>query len=130
MTRKKIRTKYEEPTEFHRFVRNCKVSLEGFGAVWHEERTFRQWVIVNVLSLGLVLLIRPGFVASAVLVFAGLQVLVAELLNTAIEAVVDFMEKEHHPLTKLAKDAGSAAVALAAIGLGFIWICVLILKFT
>ncbi len=126
----KIRTKQEEPTEWQRFLRNCRVSLIGTKDVWREERTFRQWVIVNILSFLLVLIIQPGFIASAIIIYAGLQILVAELLNTAIESAIDFMDKEHHPLTALAKDAGSAAVAFAAIGLGFVWVCVLWLKFT
>ncbi len=123
----KIRKKIEEPSEIQRFIRNCRDSLIGTRDVWREEKTFRQWTIINLISFGLILLLRPGLIASAVLIYAGLQILVAELLNTAVEAVVDFMDKEHHPLTKLAKDAGSAAVAFAAIGLGVAWICVLIL---
>ncbi len=129
MSDNKIRDKFEEKTELQRFWRNCRVSLEGTRLVWQEERTFRQWVILNVLSFMLILILRPGFVPSAVLVFAGMQILVAELLNTSVEAVVDFMDRPHHPLTKLAKDAGSAAVAFAVIGLVFVWFCVLWISF-
>jgi len=51
--------------------------------------------------------------------------LVAELLNTAIEEVVDYISTKDHPRAKKAKDCGSAAVAVAAIAAGLAWLVVL-----
>ena len=52
--------------------------------------------------------------------------LAAELLNTAIEAIVDLASPERHPLAGKAKDCGSAAVALSAVGAGLAWAVILI----
>jgi diacylglycerol kinase (ATP) len=54
-----------------------------------------------------------------------LLVLIVELLNSAIEAVVDRVSLEQHPLAKRAKDIGSAAVLLALLNVGVVWACVL-----
>jgi undecaprenol kinase len=67
-----------------------------------------------VIVLGAVL--RLGPVGWALIVFAIALVLVAELLNTAIEASVDLISPADHPLAKRAKDAAAAAVLVAAGG--------------
>jgi diacylglycerol kinase (ATP) len=53
-------------------------------------------------------------------------VLAAELFNTAIEAIVDLVSPEHHPLAGKAKDCGSAAVALTALAAGAAWLVILL----
>ena len=61
----------------------------------------------------------------AVVIGFGLLILVAELLNTAIEEAVDYISTDIHPSAKRAKDCGSAAVAVTAIAAGVAWIAVL-----
>ena len=62
----------------------------------------------------------------ALIIGFGLMILVAELLNTGIEAAIDRIGEERHPLSKKAKDCGCAAVALAAIVAGLMWVIVLV----
>ncbi len=125
----KIRKKSQDPNDFARNWRNLRITFEGIRSVWKEERSFQQWSLVNLVSIVLVMIIRPGVVPAGLLIFAGILILVVELLNTAIEAVVDQMGDQPTPLGKLAKDAGSAAVALALLGFLVLWVAVLWQKF-
>jgi len=54
-----------------------------------------------------------------------MAVLIVELLNSAIESAVDRVSAELHPLSKRAKDIGSAAVLLALLNVALVWLCVL-----
>ena len=87
-------------------------SIDGFKAAWRHEHAFRQelvlLVIGTVFALGLPLSAFQRLLLIGVLVL----VLVVELLNSAIEAVVDRISLERDPLSKNAKDFGSAAVLL------------------
>ena len=91
-------------------------SIDGFKAAWRHEHAFRQelvlLVIGTVFALGLPLSAFQRLLLIGVLVL----VLVVELLNSAIEAVVDRISLERDPLSKNAKDFGSAAV-LVCVGL-------------
>ena len=62
----------------------------------------------------------------ALILALGLVILAAELLNTAIEEIVDHISPGHHPFAKKAKDCGSAGVALAALAGGVAWLVILI----
>ena len=62
----------------------------------------------------------------ALILALGVNVLAFELINTAIERAVDYISEKEHPLAKRSKDAGSAGVAVAAIGAGVAWLVVLI----
>lgn len=112
--------------ETARVSQRCRDSLSGLGFAWREESSFPQWVAANVVSAGLACLIEMSTAERALIIGFGLLVLVAELLNTGIEAAIDRISEERHPLSKKAKDTACAAVALAAITTGAIWLIVLI----
>jgi diacylglycerol kinase (ATP) len=82
--------------------------------------------LANVVSALLACVLDLSPVERALIIGFGLLVLVAELLNTAVEETVNRISMEDHPLSKKAKDIGSAAVAMTAIAAGIIWLIVLI----
>ena len=112
--------------EGRRFWRTVIWSWAGWRASWASEKTLRQWTLANVASavLAFALPLTPG--ERALILALGLMVLVAELLNTAIEETVDYISTAQDPRAGRAKDAGSAAVAVAAIAAGLAWLVILI----
>lgn len=108
-----------------RIVAAIGYSAAGFRAAWRHEAAFRQeLVLAALLLLPLYFLpLSPSF--KALLVGATLLPPVIELLNSALEAVVDLASPGYHPLAKRAKDLGSAAVTLSLL-LGLVlWILAL-----
>jgi diacylglycerol kinase (ATP) len=115
----------EKPTGMTRLLRAFGYSLQGFVHAWREEAAFRQEVCLSVLIIpGGLILGRTG-VERALLVYPMLQILVIEILNSAVEAVVDRAGTERHPLAGMAKDMGSAAVMLSFALLGTVWLLIL-----
>lgn len=112
--------------ELGRLGRNAGVSWQGFRAAWRNEKSVRQWVWANVVSVVLAFALDLSGGERAILIALGLLVLVTELLNTAIEAVVDLVSPERHLLAGRAKDCGSAAVVVAALAAGIGWLAILI----
>jgi diacylglycerol kinase (ATP) len=104
-----------------RIVRATQFSLAGLRAAWREEAAFRQEAIVACVMLPLALWVGRGWLETAFLAACVLLVLLTELLNSAIEAVVDRVSTERHPLAGRAKDLGSAAVMLALVICGLAW---------
>jgi diacylglycerol kinase (ATP) len=111
--------------EARRLGNTCVWSWRGFTAAWATEKTLRQWTLANVLSAGLALWLPLAAGERALILALGLLVLAAELLNTAIEVVVDYISTERHPMAAKAKDCGSAGVALTALAAGAAWAVVL-----
>jgi diacylglycerol kinase (ATP) len=112
--------------EIRRIGNTARWSWQGVCSAWAREKSFRQWTIVNILSaaLAVVLPLTPG--ERALILALGLMVLVMELVNTAIEETVDYISEAQDPRAGRAKDAGSAAVAVAAIAGGVAWLVVLV----
>ncbi|PSL19713.1 diacylglycerol kinase [Shimia abyssi] len=104
----------------------CVWSWAGLVATWRSEFSFRSWVWVNLVSAGLALWLPLSTGERALILALGVLVLAAELFNTAIERAVDFISTEKHELARLAKDAGSAGVAMTAIAAGVAWVVVLV----
>ncbi len=100
-------------------------SWRGWRAAWASEKTLRQWSIANLLSAALAFALPLTGVERAVILALGVLVLAAELLNTAIEEVVNYISTEQHPLAAKAKDCASAGVGLTAIAAGVAWAVVL-----
>ena len=88
-------------------------SIDGFKAAWQNEHAFRQEMLVTVIGTVTALSMKISAFEKLMLVAVLVFVLVVELINSALEAVVDRISLESHPLSKNAKDLGSAAVTLA-----------------
>ena len=67
-----------------------------------------------------------GGIGRGLMIFTVLLILIVELLNSAIEAAIDRISLERHPLAKRAKDAGSAAVLFSLVNAAVVWACVLL----
>lgn len=100
-------------------------SYRGFRGAFTGEAAFRQELAVALVLIPLGLYLGSSGVERALLVAPMLLVLVVELINSAIEATVDRVGLEHHELSGLAKDLGSAAVLLSFGLLGLTWLLVL-----
>ena len=98
-----------------------RYSMDGLHAAFRHEHAFRLEVMLAVVLIPSALLLpAPGY-GKALMVASVLLVLVVELLNTGIEAAIDRIGLERHPLSKRAKDMGSAAVFLSLVIAGGIW---------
>jgi diacylglycerol kinase (ATP) len=114
-----------KPTGLTRLVRAFGYSFQGFAHTWREEAAFRQEVLLAVVVVPLGLYVGHSGVERALLVAPMLVILIVEMLNSAVEAVVDRAGTERHPLAGMAKDMGSAAVMLSFFLLGTVWLLVL-----
>ena len=100
--------------------------MQGFRDCYEHEAAFREEVLVALLLVPLGLWLGQNGVEKALLVSSWLLVLMVELLNSAVEAVVDRVGEEHHELSGRAKDIASAAVLLA-IGVAILtWALILL----
>lgn len=111
--------------EVRRFANTCLWSWAGWRAAWASEKSLRQWAVANVLSAALASWLPLSAGERALILAMGLLVLAAELMNTAVETVVNQLSPDWHPLAGKAKDCGSAAVALTAFAAGVAWVCLI-----
>jgi diacylglycerol kinase (ATP) len=116
-------------TGFSRMWHAAGYSMAGLRAAW-QEAAFRLEACLAFVMLPLSFFIARGWVEVALLAGSVLLVLIVELLNTAIEAAIDRIGLERHPLSKRAKDMGSAAVLLAVLLAGGIWLTALVRFFS
>ena len=100
-------------------------SLDGLAAAFKHEEAFRLEVLLTLILVPIALHMPVSGAGKALLVGSLLLVLVAELLNSAIEAVTDRISLEDHVLAKRAKDFGSAAVMLSVINVLVVWLLVI-----
>ena len=114
-----------KPTGFTRLLRAFGYSFQGVLHTWREEAAFRQEVALSLLVIPTGLYLGQSGVERALLVSPMLLILVVEMLNSAVEAVVDRSGTERHPLAGMAKDMGSAAVMLSFALLGTVWLLIL-----
>ena len=103
-------------------------SIEGLRAGWGET-AFRQEASAAIVLVPLAFWLGRSWVETALLVGAVLLVMIVELLNTGIETAIDRIGPEWHDLSKRAKDMGSAAVLLASLLAGGIWLAALWQRF-
>ncbi len=101
-------------------------SLAGLQQAYQGEAAFRQEVGLVVVLLPLAYWLGHNGIERALLIGPLFLVWIVELLNSAVEAAIDRIGYEHHPLSGRAKDIGSAAVLLALISVGVVWILVLL----
>jgi len=87
-------------------------ALEGLTYAWHAQPNFRIETLIGLFALALAIWLG---ISPVPILLASMAVLGLELLNTALEAMVDLASPSFHPLAKAAKDAAAAAVLLAAL---------------
>jgi len=100
-------------------------SLMGLKAAWTSEPAFRQEVVLFILLAPLGYWLGDTGLERAVLIGSLFIVLIAELLNSGLEAAIDRIGEERHPLSKKAKDIGSAAVFVSLLNVVVAWVLVL-----
>ncbi len=108
-----------------RIIKAAGYSWQGIKAAYQHEAAFRQevWLCSILIPAGIYL--GDDGVEKALLVATALLVPIVEILNSAIEAVVDRFGNEMHELSGRAKDMGSAAVALSISLVIIVWILIL-----
>lgn len=108
-----------------RFLLAFTYTYAGLCDSLKNEASFRQeFVLAVVMTPGLFFL-DVSLTLRAVVFFSMMMVLVLELINSAIEACIDRVSFERHPLSKKAKDIGSAAVFIALVNSGAMWLVAL-----
>jgi diacylglycerol kinase (ATP) len=115
---------FKGKTGLRRVYNAMGYSFAGLRAAYVNEDAFRQEVLLAALLVPLALYLPVGAVGRALMIGSILLVLMVELLNSAIEATVDRISLENHPLAKRAKDIGSAAVFFSLTNVVAVWACV------
>lgn len=100
-------------------------SRDGIAAAWDHEAAFREEILLATIAIPLAFYLGKTGVDRALLVGSIILILIVEILNSAVEAVVDKASPEMHDLAKRAKDMGSAAVLFSLINAAVVWACVL-----
>jgi diacylglycerol kinase (ATP) len=113
------------PNEFQRLIAAFGYSFEGLKAVLPHP-AFRAELLASAVMAPIALVLGDNGMERALLIGCLFLVLIVELLNTAVETAIDRISKEHHPLSKLAKDIGSAAVLLSLVNAGVIWFLIVL----
>ncbi len=112
-------------TGFTRIINAAGYSWLGFKAAYEHEAAFRQELWLSLVLTPVALYFGPSYADKAILMASLVFILLIEILNSALEAVVDRFGDEIHPLAGRAKDMGSAAVFLAFVITGLVWFSVL-----
>lgn len=111
---------------FARLGKALGYTVDGLRAAWAHEHAFRQELLACApFALAAWILPNLQLWVRALLFGSLLLILVVELLNSSIEANTDHITLDRHPLAKRAKDMGSAAVFLAIVNAGLLWLCFL-----
>ena len=105
-------------------------SLEGLASSMKHEAAFRQEALLAVILIPASFLLHVPIAQHLVLVASVILVLIVELINSSIEAVVDDISLRNRPLAKRAKDMGSAAVLLSLINCLVCWASVITLNWS
>lgn len=108
-----------------RIIYTALYSRDGFVAAFRSEAAFRQLLVLHGALVLVACVLDVNATERAILLAVCLISLLVELLNSAIEAVVDRISLEIHPLSKRAKDMGSAAQAIALLMVSGVWVVVL-----
>lgn len=113
---------------FKRFLDSIKYSIAGLTYSYRNEQSLWLHGISSILAIILGLFLDITFNQWAIIIIALVVVLAVELLNTAIEATVDLVTKDIHPLAKIAKDCGSAAAFVSGVASAVICLVIFLPK--
>ncbi|WP_036770254.1 diacylglycerol kinase [Photorhabdus australis] len=108
-----------------RIIKATRYSVKGIKAAWQNEAAFREEIIVAVLAVIVAFYLDISVIERILLIGSVMLVVIVEILNSAIEAIVDRISSEFHELSGRAKDMGSAAVFLTIILALIVWSAIL-----
>lgn len=108
-----------------RILDATRYSAKGLRAAWRHESAFRQDCIVVAIGLAALPWVARTWLQAAALACALLGILLAELVNSAIEALCDAVTQDYHPLIGRAKDIGSAVVMVSFAMAAIVWLGVI-----
>ncbi|MDB5745400.1 MAG: DeoR family transcriptional regulator [Massilia sp.] len=122
-------SEFKSKAGFRRILNASNYAIQGLATAWRIEHSFRQEVLVFALGVIFAFVLPVSGFQKLLLIGVMLLVLIVELINSAIEAVVDRISLERHPLSKNAKDFGGAAVGLTILLAAITWGTVLYSRF-
>ncbi len=108
-------------TGLRHIVSACGYAIAGLRTAYKYEDAFRQEVHLSIILIPLALWLPVSHIGKALMIASVLLVIIIELLNSAIEAVVDRVSLDNHDLSKRAKDIGSAAVMVSIVNVAITW---------
>jgi len=114
-------------TGFKRIYKAAGFSWKGLTAAFKNEAAFRQELLLAFVLIPIAFYMEVSQVERILMVAVIVLIMIVELINTAIEAVVDRIGSEHHELAGIAKDTGSAAVFVCMLLASYVWIEILFL---
>ena len=120
-----MKSPYKNKTGLTRILSAFKNSTDGLKNTFKNEEAFRQELILTIILTPLAIYIGENHIERIFLITSLILLLLAELINTAIEVVVDRVSHEKNDLSKLAKDIGSAAVLIAFLNCFIVWFFIL-----
>lgn len=116
----------EDPHKGHRGIRRIAnaflYSFSGLSLAFRHEAAFRQEVLLAAVLVPVACVLDVAATDRVLLIASVLLVLIVELLNSGVESAIDRIGPERHPLSKRAKDLGSAAVFVSFVLLGVTWL--------
>ncbi|MEA1063211.1 diacylglycerol kinase [Apirhabdus apintestini] len=116
-------------TGITRIIKAAGYSWKGLRAAWRNEAAFRQETLLAVAGIIIACWLDIDALTRVLLIGSVVLIMIVEILNSAIEAVVDRIGTEKHELSGRAKDMGSAAVFIAMLLAAFVWISLLWQRF-
>ena len=121
-----MQSPFKGQTGLKRILNAAGYSWDGLRAAFCGEAAFRQLVLINTVLVPLAFFLDVSRGERAVLVLVCMLALIVELLNSAVEAAIDRISLDRHPLSKNAKDMGSAAQLVALSMISLVWGIVLL----
>lgn len=111
--------------DFRNFIASIRYSIDGFLAAMKHEPSFREDLLFALLLVPFAIILPINAVSTAIMVASLFLIIIVELLNSAIEWIIDYLRPERHPLAKRIKDMASAAVFLSYLNCIAIWVIIL-----
>ena len=112
--------------EWQRLKNRIIWSWAGWRDAWSQEPSLKFWTCMNVPSAALALYLPLSRSETMIILMGGVLVLAVELINTSLERTVDYISTEPDDRARVAKDVGSAGVAMTAVAVGVAWAVVLL----
>lgn len=112
-----------------RVLKSMHYSIRGLRAAFKTETSFRQELLMSIILIPLAFYFGTTAVTRALLIGSWILVIIAELMNSAIEVIIDRISEEQHILSGKAKDIGCSAVLISLINAAIIWGMIIVDKF-